>query len=96
MSGTPHHPRGRLRLHFSHLKNRPDLVSSVIASLRAIAGIEAVEAEPDSADLSIQYDRAAADSGRFWDDIETALSAHSLHHNPRPFKRQARPGAHPA
>jgi hypothetical protein len=93
MSAPHHHPRGRLRLHFSHLKNRPDLLSSVTASLRAIAGVDAVEADPHSADMSIQYDQSAADTGRFWDDIEAALVAHSLHHNPRPLKRQARPGA---
>lgn len=90
MSGTPHHARGSLRLHFSHLKNRPDLLSSVSAALRAIAGVDAVEADPLSADMAIEYDRAAADTGRFWDDIEAALTSHSLHHDPRPLKRQAR------
>ncbi len=89
MAGNTHNPRGHLRLHFSHLKRRPDLLTSVIASLRAIAGVEAVEADPHTADMLLKYEQAVADTGRFWDDIEAALTAHSLHHDPRPLKRQA-------
>jgi hypothetical protein len=93
MYGQPHHPRGRLRLRFSRLKHNSEQLTSVMDALRLVPGVERVEGSPYSGGILISYHGTSGDKRRFWDDIETVLATHGLHHNPRPLARQARPPA---
>lgn len=93
MAGHIHHLRGRLRLRFSNLKNNLPQLTGVIDTLRDVAGVEAIEASPYTGGMLIHYAQAAGDTGQFWDEIEAGLARHGLHHDPRPLRRQAGPGA---
>lgn len=93
MYGQTHHLRGRLRLRFSHLKNNLSQLTGVIESLRAVAGVSAVEGTPFTGGMLVFYDTAMGDTRQFWDDIEAVLKSHGLHHNPRPLARQTGPAA---
>lgn len=88
MYGQTHHLHGRLRLHFSHLKNNLALMTGVIESLRSVPGVSAVEGSPLTGSLLVFYDTSMGDTRQFWDDIEAVLRSHELHHNPRPLGRQ--------
>ncbi len=88
MYGQTHQLHGRLRLHFSHLKNNFALLAGVMESLRSVAGVSAVEGSPITGGMLVFYDTAIGATRQFWDDIESVLRSHGLQHDPRPLGRQ--------
>ena len=83
---------GRLRLSFTQLKQRPEQLDRMAASLGAVNGVLAVDTSSLSGSLLIQFDSVVGNTPAFWDQIESVLHAFELMLNPRPFARMGSKG----
>jgi len=84
MRGQTQHPRGRLRLRFSELRHAPLRLGRVCDELRAIEGIELIEASQLNGAMIIHYDARQARGPGFWDAIEAVLDSHRLYQHAAP------------
>jgi hypothetical protein len=74
---------GRLQLRFVALEKDSGRLASICESLRSIAGIRTVEADPGTGAMLIDYDAAAGTNPRFWDGVEAVLEYNHLYHDQR-------------
>lgn len=86
MRGQTHHPRGRLRLRFSELRNHPLRLGRVCDELRAIEGVQLIEASQLNGSILIHYDARQARGPGFWDAIEAVLERNRLYPHAAPVE----------
>lgn len=84
MRGQTQHPRGRLRLRFSELRHHPLRLGRVCDELRAIEGIQLIEASQLNGAMLIHYDARQARGPGFWDAIESVLDRNRLYQHAAP------------
>lgn len=81
---------GHLRLRFTQLKQHPEKLDSIAASLQAVDGVLALETSALTGGLLIQFDAVIGNTPAFWNHIEAVLHSFQLMVNPRPLARQHR------
>lgn len=89
MRGQTPYLRGRLRLRFSQLRNDPLRLARVCDALRAIDGVQAIEASQLNGGMLIHYNARLARRPGFWDEVEAVLESNKLYHTPTPYQERA-------
>lgn len=93
MRGQTHHPRGRLRLRFSELRNHPLRLARVCDELRAIEGIHVIEASQITGGMLVHYDARHARGPGFWNAVEAVLDRNRLYQQAAPAEPNRPPAS---